>query len=86
MCHRQISQSSDAMPRVGRTLLSAAFGLVQLETDRLRELSLLVVEGIKVIHGQFERRCHVQNIRCASAKLGGRPVRQLTSPFEDLFR
>jgi len=46
--------------------------LVQLETNGLGELPLLLVEGVEVIRRQFERRCNMQEICRAGAELGSR--------------
>jgi hypothetical protein len=46
------------------------------------KFSLLLVEAVKVICFQFERRSYVQQVCGASTKFGGCLPRQLACPFE----
>jgi hypothetical protein len=60
--------------------------LVQLETNGLGKLPLLLVEAVEVVRRQFERRCYVQDICGAGAQLGSRLAGQLARPFKYLFQ
>jgi hypothetical protein len=49
--------------------------LIQLEADSPGELPLLLVKGVEVIRGQFERRCYVQRICRSGAEFRSRLAR-----------
>jgi len=67
--------------------MNAALGgaSVDLEPDRSRELSLLLIEAIKVVRSEFERCRNMQQVRSAGPTPSGGLSGQLAGPFKGLF-
>src|SRR5579864_648785 len=60
-------------------------GLVDLESDRSREFSLLLIEAVKAVRSKFEGRSDVQQVRSAGPQASRGLSGQLAGSFKDLL-